>query len=61
MESSKISDSYLLFQYSNILKQIDALYMEKKALEKEIAARNELLKLKVQRGEIQIERGEEIE
>jgi hypothetical protein len=59
MKPNELSTEALLFAFSNVLKQMDQLYAEKKELEKEIASRNESLKQRFQDGKIKLEREEE--
>jgi hypothetical protein len=55
MKANEISDGFLLYRYSSLLKQIESLYAEKKELEKEIAARKDRLEHLVKSGQIQME------
>jgi hypothetical protein len=55
LNANEISDAFLLYRYSSLLKQIESLYSEKKELEKEIAARKDRLEHMVQTGQIKME------
>lgn len=59
MEIKKLSSEMLLFAYSNLLKQLDQLYVQKKDVEKEIASRNDCLRQKYEKGLINPEREDE--
>jgi hypothetical protein len=60
LKANEISDGFLLYRYSSVLKQIESLYAEKKELEKEIAARKDRLEHLVKSGQIQMEMEAEI-
>ena len=56
MKANEISDRFLLKAYSDVLKEIEKLYRQKKELETEIASRNEQLEYLWKQGKIKMER-----
>lgn len=55
MNIDKVGNEMLLYIYSQCLKRLDALYVEKKKIEAEIARRNDQLIIRYQQGLIKHE------